>query len=86
MPRPAAEEAGVSLRRVDVGYVREDVLAIVRQWQRESEPPTRGVRAGNDDFALMIISALRECGWSVPEDMAVVGATTCRSAIWSGRG
>ncbi|MET7300633.1 LacI family DNA-binding transcriptional regulator [Embleya sp. NPDC005575] len=69
----AAEEAGVSLRRVDVGYVREDVLAIVRQWQCESEPPT-AVFAGNDDFALMIISALRECGWSVPGDMAVVGA------------
>jgi DNA-binding LacI/PurR family transcriptional regulator len=69
----AAQEAGVALRRVDVGYVREDVLAIVKQWQRETDPPT-AVFAGNDDFALMIISALRECGWSVPDDMAVVGA------------
>ncbi|MEU8139328.1 LacI family DNA-binding transcriptional regulator [Streptodolium elevatio] len=71
--KSAAEEAGCFLERVDVGYVREDVLAVVRGWQRQTEPPT-AVFAGNDDFALMIISALRECGWSVPDDMAVVGA------------
>ncbi|MGA4543649.1 LacI family DNA-binding transcriptional regulator [Uniformispora flossi] len=69
----AADEAGIQLLRVDVGYVREDILQVVRGWQRETDPPT-AVFASNDDFALMIISALRECGWSVPDDMAVVGA------------
>ncbi|MGR6996923.1 substrate-binding domain-containing protein [Yinghuangia aomiensis] len=69
----AADEAGIQLRRVDVGYVREDILQVVRGWQHETDPPT-AVFANNDDFALMIISALRGCGWSVPDDMAVVGA------------
>ncbi|MDI2126417.1 LacI family DNA-binding transcriptional regulator [Yinghuangia seranimata] len=71
--KAAAEAAGCVMRRVDVGYVREDILRVVRGWQQETEPPT-AVFAGNDDFALMIISALRECGWTVPGDMAVVGA------------
>lgn len=71
--KAAAEEAGCPLERVDVGYIREDVLAVVRRWQQQTDPPT-AVFAGNDDFALMIISALRECGWNVPDDMAVVGA------------
>ncbi|HSA53273.1 MAG TPA: LacI family DNA-binding transcriptional regulator [Yinghuangia sp.] len=71
--KSAAEEAGCRLDRVDVGYVRDHVLTVVRDWQRQTDPPT-AVFAGNDDFALMIVSALRECGWSVPEDVAVVGA------------
>lgn len=71
--KSAAEEAGCLLERVDVGYVRDDVLALVRDWQRRTNRPT-AVFAGNDDFALLIMSALRECGWSVPDDVAVVGA------------
>ncbi|NUU23276.1 MAG: LacI family DNA-binding transcriptional regulator [Streptomycetaceae bacterium] len=71
--KAAADDAGCPLERVDVGYVREDILAVVRRWQQQTDPPT-AVFAGNDDFALMIISALRECGWTVPDDMAVVGA------------
>jgi DNA-binding LacI/PurR family transcriptional regulator len=69
----AAAATGVELSRCDVGYHRDDVVRMIKGWQERADPPT-AVFAGNDDFALMIMSALRECGWSVPEDIAVVGA------------
>ncbi len=75
--RRALSEAGLPLPEA---WVRHG------DWEREEEgyrlalslfsmpgPRPRAVFAGNDIFAVGVIRAVRELGWSVPEDVAVVG-------------
>jgi DNA-binding LacI/PurR family transcriptional regulator len=68
-----AKESAVDLLRFDVDPDHESLLGAIYDWERLPEPPT-AVFAGSDDLALMLISALRECGRTLPDDLAVVGA------------
>jgi LacI family transcriptional regulator len=53
-------------------YGRREFLRILRWLSRKPTP--LGVFAVLDDFALLVLRAARELNWSVPDDVAVLGA------------
>lgn len=55
--------------RIDLAFSEEEAAAIAR---RPDLP--QGIFAYNDEYAMLLISALQDAGVRVPEDVAVVGA------------
>lgn len=68
-----AQDAGVAAERVDCDMALDSLTATVRTWRESTERPT-AVYAYNDEYALLLIEALRGVGLRVPDDIAVVGS------------
>ncbi|MDE7218126.1 MAG: LacI family transcriptional regulator [Oscillospiraceae bacterium] len=63
--------AGRTGNLVYQGYMQ--LKAALRDWLRGSGGGRAAVFAGNDIYALQVLAALREFGFSVPEDVGVIG-------------
>jgi LacI family transcriptional regulator len=68
-----AQEAGVAVERVDCDMALDSLTATVQTWRESADRPT-AVYAYNDEYALLLIEALRGVGLRVPDDIAVVGS------------
>jgi DNA-binding LacI/PurR family transcriptional regulator len=67
-----AAEHGIEVTRVDMPFDHGTALAVARAWAADPERPT-ALFAYNDEFAALMLRALREVGLSVPHDLAVIG-------------
>ncbi|HIZ20255.1 MAG TPA: LacI family transcriptional regulator [Firmicutes bacterium] len=80
--RQAYEEAGVPF---DEGllytYYRENTIQRILEQAAEKSPGFTAITAGNDMLAWQVIETLRNQGFRVPEDYAVVGFDDLRSFI-----
>lgn len=68
----AAAEGGVELTRVDMPFDHNAALTLARGWADDPDRPT-AVFAYNDEFAALMLRALRDAGLPVPSDVAVLG-------------
>ncbi|MCF2527598.1 LacI family DNA-binding transcriptional regulator [Yinghuangia soli] len=68
----AAADHGIELARVDMPFDHGAALALARGWALAADRPT-AVFAYNDEFAALMLRALRDAGLSVPGDIAVLG-------------
>jgi DNA-binding LacI/PurR family transcriptional regulator len=62
---------GVRVDRLDLAYDLADAQQLIRQWQRGTQPT--GLFTYNDEYAFLLLQALRGAGWTVPQDIALVG-------------
>ncbi|SEL54308.1 LacI family DNA-binding transcriptional regulator [Rhodococcus maanshanensis] len=69
----AATQEGASVERVDCALSIDTLLPVVSAWRDPDRRPD-AVYAYDDEFALVLIQALREAGLEVPRDIAVVGS------------
>ncbi|WP_436772375.1 LacI family DNA-binding transcriptional regulator [Yinghuangia sp. YIM S09857] len=70
--RGAAADHGLELARVDMAFDHGAALTLARGWAADPDRPT-ALFAYNDEFAALMLRALREAGLTVPDDMAVMG-------------
>ncbi|RJL23613.1 LacI family DNA-binding transcriptional regulator [Bailinhaonella thermotolerans] len=70
----AAEARGLTVERVDLAFDEDEAAAAVAAW-RSRDPGERpdGVFAYNDDYAMLLMSALLDAGVAVPGDVALAG-------------
>ena len=68
-----AEPAGVHVERVDCDINVDSLRAAATSWRDPARRPS-AVYAYNDEFALLLIQALRDVGLRVPQDLAVIGS------------
>lgn len=66
-----AEARGLEVERVDLDFDVSQAVALATRW-RQGPRPT-GVFTYNDEYALLLTSALQDVGLRVPEDVALVG-------------
>ncbi|GAA4980771.1 LacI family DNA-binding transcriptional regulator [Yinghuangia aomiensis] len=71
----AAEVAttGLAVARHDLGFDHDAALALARAWAADPDGRPRALFAYNDEFAALMLRALRDAGLSVPGDIAVLG-------------
>ncbi|MDT3439159.1 MULTISPECIES: LacI family DNA-binding transcriptional regulator [unclassified Pseudofrankia] len=69
----AAQIENALVERVDCSLAVSSIAPAVARWRNPAHRPD-AVYAYNDEFALMLIYALREAGLDVPRDIAVVGS------------
>lgn len=62
---------GATVTRLDLDYEPRQAAAVAAQW-REGPRPT-AVFTYNDEYALLLLSALQDVGLTVPGDVALVG-------------
>lgn len=65
------EPAGCEVERVDMDYNVEDAKALAKKWREGPHP--NAVFAYNDEYAVLLMSALQDVGFSIPEDIAIIG-------------
>ncbi|MET9660641.1 substrate-binding domain-containing protein [Streptomyces sp. NPDC006510] len=65
--------AGVPVQRVDCTLSTDSPAPAVAAWRDPDRRP-EAVYAYNDEFALVLIQALRDAGLDVPRDIAVAGS------------
>ncbi|MDI2129763.1 LacI family DNA-binding transcriptional regulator [Yinghuangia seranimata] len=68
----ADADPSLELTRVEMPFDHDRALAVARAWAASENRPT-AVFAYNDEFAALMMRALRDVGLSVPGDVAVVG-------------
>lgn len=82
--RQTLEEAGIELNPgwIDYGYFAEEggTVAVKRMMALKNEMPT-AYYAANDLMAFGVIQALKEFGFSVPEDVSVIGTNDSVAAL-----
>ncbi|GII03238.1 LacI family DNA-binding transcriptional regulator [Planobispora takensis] len=66
--RRVAEARGVPLTRADLPFSEEGAAALLDVWRRVD-----GVFAYNDDYAMLLMTVLRDAGVAVPGDVRMVG-------------
>jgi DNA-binding LacI/PurR family transcriptional regulator len=69
--RKACETRGVRVRELRLGFDEAEALKIVRSWTPRRRPTA--VFAFSDEFAILFIRVVQECGYSIPSDVAVIG-------------
>lgn len=68
----ACAELGLELTRVDMPFDHGAAIALARSWLIDPDHPT-AVFAYNDEFAALMLRALRDAGMKVPDEVAVMG-------------
>jgi DNA-binding LacI/PurR family transcriptional regulator len=63
---------GLSVERIDLAYDEHDAARLAAEWKQRSPPD--GVFAYNDDYAMLLMRALLDAGFAIPNDIALVGA------------
>ncbi|MFD5268251.1 LacI family DNA-binding transcriptional regulator [Streptomyces sp. NPDC058335] len=94
--REALHGTGATVTALSLAYTEESAAALAARWRALG---LDGVFAYNDEYAMLLMSALQDEGVRVPEDAAVIGAddlmlarllrprlSTVRIALPSGRG
>ncbi|MFI2433275.1 LacI family DNA-binding transcriptional regulator [Streptomyces sp. NPDC018693] len=69
--RAALRGTDATVTTLDLAYTEESAAALAAHWR---ELDLDAVFAFNDEYAILVMSALRDAGIRVPEDTAVVGA------------
>ncbi|MFD4254325.1 LacI family DNA-binding transcriptional regulator [Amycolatopsis thermoflava] len=69
-----AADAGVPVERVDCHMDVDSLRPAVARWRGSARRRPTAVYAYNDEFALLLIEALRGAGLRVPGDIAVIGS------------
>ncbi len=72
----AARIQGVPVERIDLALDGQEAAALAERWRRHPHPS--GVFAYNDEYALLLMSALLRAGLAIPGDVAVVGCDNLR--------
>lgn len=67
----AAARRGLKVERVDLAYDLQQAAALAECWKNSPRP--EAVFTYNDEYGLMLMSALQDCGLNVPGDIALVG-------------
>jgi len=65
------EAANVKLERIDLDYDKNDAVRIAKLWQENTKPDA--VFTYNDEYGMMLLSALRDANLNVPLDIALIG-------------
>jgi DNA-binding LacI/PurR family transcriptional regulator len=63
--------AGVTIERVDMGYDTDEAARLAATWKQGPRPSA--VFTYNDEYGLLLMSALQDVGLQVPGDIALVG-------------
>lgn len=66
-----AQQHGLRTERLTLAYGEAHATALARQWRAEGAPDA--VFGYNDDYAALIMRALLDEGFSIPQDIAVMG-------------
>jgi DNA-binding LacI/PurR family transcriptional regulator len=69
--RKAVDHLGIIVRELRLGFDEAQALRIIRSWTPANRPSA--VFAFSDEFAILFIRAIQECGYSIPGDIAVLG-------------
>ena len=69
--KKAAAQANIEIERVDLDYDLQEAANLAVKWQQGSRPSA--VFTYNDDYGLLLMSALQNQGLSIPQDIALVG-------------
>lgn len=67
-----ARAHGVPVERADLAYDEEAAAQLAARWAAGARPS--GVFAYNDDYALLLMGALRDAGIAIPREIGLVGA------------
>lgn len=67
----AAQKSGLTVERVDMDYNLREAAMLAKSWKRGPRPSA--VFTYNDDYGLMLMSALQDEGLEIPKDIALVG-------------
>ncbi len=62
---------GVRIERIDLGYDTMEAAALAAKWKQSLRPTA--VFTYNDDYGLLLMSALQDAGLEIPGDIALVG-------------
>ena len=65
------ELAGAKIERVDLGYNTREAASLARKWKKGSRPTA--VFTYNDEYGLLLMSALQNVGLDIPADIALMG-------------
>ncbi len=66
-----AQERGLDVERVDLDFDVGQAAALAARWRAGSRPTA--VFTYNDEYGLLLLSALQDVGLSVPGDIALIG-------------
>jgi DNA-binding LacI/PurR family transcriptional regulator len=66
-----AQAHGVPVERIDLALDRQEALVLAHSWRTQPHPT--GVFAYNDEYAMLLLSALHKAGVAIPGDVAVIG-------------
>ncbi|MEJ2757371.1 MAG: LacI family DNA-binding transcriptional regulator [Anaerolineales bacterium] len=69
--KQVCEENNVKLERIDLDYDKEEAIKITKLWKKNPKPDA--IFTYNDEYGMMLLSALRDSDLSVPSDIALVG-------------
>jgi DNA-binding LacI/PurR family transcriptional regulator len=69
--RRVCEPRGVRVRELRLGFDEAEALLIVRSWTPRERPTA--VFAFSDEYAILFIRVIQECGYSIPADVAILG-------------
>jgi DNA-binding LacI/PurR family transcriptional regulator len=62
---------GLRIERVDLNYDIAEARRLVEQWRQGARPSA--VFTYNDEYAMLLMRALQDAGFSVPNELALVG-------------
>ena len=66
-----ARQAGGVIERIDLGYDTGEAAALAENWKKGPRPTA--VFTYNDEYGLLLMSALQDVGLNIPGDIALVG-------------
>jgi DNA-binding LacI/PurR family transcriptional regulator len=69
--KKVCEPRGVRVQELRLGFDEAEALKIVRAWTPRRRPTA--IFAFSDEFAILFIRVVQECGYSIPSDIAVLG-------------
>jgi DNA-binding LacI/PurR family transcriptional regulator len=64
-------QTGVKVERVDLGYDTDEAARLAARWKRTPRPT--GVFTYNDEYGLLLMSALQDVEINIPSDIALIG-------------
>lgn len=69
--KQVCEETNVKLERIDLDYDKDEAINLANLWKKNPKPDA--IFTYNDEYGMMLLSALHDYGLHVPSDIAVVG-------------
>lgn len=67
----AAKQVGARVERVDLGFNTHEAAILAKKWAAGPRPTA--VFTYNDEYGLLLMSALQDIGLNIPEDIALIG-------------
>ena len=69
--RRSAEAAGIQIERFDLDFDHGDAIELVNGWSPGEQPSA--LFTYNDEFGMLLMRVLEDKGFSIPNDIALVG-------------